>query len=151
MAAAYAKAGVDSIDGYMAWQNVANAPYQSATHGSRYVNNYANAIGAEAYAKFEDVGTMPEGSVLPKDSFVVNQDGTVAVGPLFIMTKVAAGQLEETHGWMYRMIMPDGSLFGTTGGAGSERVQFCAECHAAVAEVQDSLFFLPEEFRVGAQ
>jgi hypothetical protein len=46
------------------------------------------------------------------------------------------------------MIMPDGSLFGVTGGQGSENVQFCAECHAIVADDQDSLFFLPEEFRL---
>jgi hypothetical protein len=46
------------------------------------------------------------------------------------------------------MIMPDGSLFGVTNGPGSQNVQFCAECHAIVADDQDSLFFLPEEFRL---
>lgn len=148
MTAAYAKADVAAVEGYTTWQNFATAPYQSATHGSRYVNNYADKTGAESYGKFEDVGTMPAGSVLAKDSFVVNPDGTVAVGPLFVMAKADAGEMAETAGWQYRMIMPDGSLFGTTGGEGSQKVQFCAECHAAVAEVQDSLFFMPEEFRV---
>ena len=46
------------------------------------------------------------------------------------------------------MIMPDGSLFGVTGGQGSENVQFCAECHALVTDHQDSVYFLPEEFRL---
>lgn len=147
MAAAYAKAGVEQVKGYMRWANVAAVPYVSATHGSRYVNNYANAIGAPFYSKFEKVGRMPAGSVLAKDSFVVNADGTLAVGPLFVMAKKAKGFNAETHDWQYQMIMPDGSLFGTTGGVGSAKVQFCAECHATM-EDQDSLFFLPEEYRV---
>ena len=49
--------------------------------------------------------------------------------------------------WRYTMIMPDGSLFGTTGGEGSERVEFCGECHIAAGDQQDHLFFVPEEYR----
>ncbi|MGF1641886.1 MAG: cytochrome P460 family protein [Rhodospirillales bacterium] len=147
MAAAYAKAGLGKVAGYQQWANVALAPYQSATHGSRYVNNYANAVGAESYARFEEVGTMPAGSVLAKDSFVVRPDGRVAVGPLFVMEKTAPGASAATGDWRYTMIMADGSVFGTTGGAGSARMEFCAECHSVVADDQDSLFFLPEPLR----
>jgi hypothetical protein len=60
---------------------------------------------------------------------------------------MAEGFNEASDDWRYAMIMPDGSLFGVTGGQGSENVQFCAECHAAVADDQDSLYFLPDEFR----
>ena len=151
MAAAYADADVDDVEGYLRWKNFATAPYQSATHGSRYVNNYANETGDEAYGKYEDVGTMPAGSILAKDSFVVHPDGAAEIGPLFIMEKVKAGALEETNGWRYQMIMPNGTIFGTTGRAGSSKVQFCAQCHSATADSQDSLFFMPEEFRVGAK
>lgn len=44
--------------------------------------------------------------------------------------------------------MLDGGVPGTTGGDGAGNVQFCTEGHAVVAEDADSLFFLPEEFRV---
>ncbi len=46
------------------------------------------------------------------------------------------------------MIMPNGSVFGTTWGAGNEKVQFCADCHISVAPDVDSMFFMPEEYRV---
>lgn len=46
------------------------------------------------------------------------------------------------------MIMPDGAVFGTTGGRKAANVRFCAECRGSVAEEQDSLFFLPNEYRV---
>jgi hypothetical protein len=104
-------------------------------------------VSAEAYGRCEKVGTMPAGSVLAKDSFVVTPDGRVAVGPLFIMEKLAAGANADTHDWRYAMIMPNGSLFGVTGGKESAGVTFCAECHATMADDQDSLFFVPDALR----
>jgi hypothetical protein len=147
MGAAYAKAGVANVAGYQQWVNLALSPYPSATHGGRYVNNYANAVAAESYARYEKVGSMPAGSVLAKDSFVVNPNGRVAVGPLFIMEKLASGAGADTHDWRYAMIMPNGSLFGVTGGKGAANVKFCAECHATMADDQDSLFFVPDALR----
>ncbi len=147
MAAAYAKAGLTDVEDYQSWTNLATVPYQSATHGERYVNNYVNATGAPRYTQYEEVDTMPSGSVIAKDSFVVKQNGATSIGPLFIMEKMPGGFDAGTHDWRYTMTMPNGSVFGTTGGTGSANVQFCAECHAAVAESQDSLYFPPEEFR----
>lgn len=69
-------------------------------------------------------------------------------GPLFIMEKMQAGFNAESGDWRYTMIMPDGSVFGTTKGRGAAKMKFCAECHASVGEAQDHLFFLPAEYRV---
>ena len=146
MTAAYAKSGVAVATMYPSWTNYANNPYPSATHGGRYVNNYANARGHD-YAKYENVGVMPVGSVLAKDSFGVNAKGRITIGPLFLMEKMPAGFNSEFGDWRYSMIMPNGSVFGSTGGAGSEKVQFCADCHSVVGEDQDHLYFLPEEYR----
>lgn len=115
MRAAYAKAGLQGVAGYTKWANAAAAPYQAATHGNRYVNNFVNRTGAERYLRYEEGAPMPSGTVVAKDSFVAN---------------------------------PDGSVAGTTNGAGSAAVEFCNACHAVVAEDQDYLFFLPEEYRV---
>ena len=41
--------------------------------------------------------------------------------------------------------MPNGKLFGMTGGGGNRAVDFCGECHLQVVE-RDHLFELPEEF-----
>ncbi len=148
MTAGYDKAGVTQVAGYTNWTNVASAPYQSSTHGNRYVNNYANKNGAYKYVKYEDGVPMPAGTVVAKDSFIVNTDGSVAVGPLFVMEKLGSGFNEASGNWRYTMIMPNGSVVGTTKGAGSASVETCNECHLSVAEDQDFLFFLPEEFRV---
>ena len=48
--------------------------------------------------------------------------------------------------WRYTMVMPDGSLYGTTKGDGAERVEFCIGCHLA-RETQDHLFLVPEAYR----
>jgi hypothetical protein len=147
MVAGYAKSGLKVASFYKDWDNFSTQPYVSDTHGGRFVNNYANATGRR-YGKFEDAGTMPVGSVLAKDSFVVQADGKMAAGPLFLMQKMPAGFNKASGDWRYTMVMADGAIFGTTKGAGSAKMGFCIECHAAVAEDQDSMMLLPEEYRV---
>jgi len=132
---------------FVEWRRYNSAPYRSATHGQRFVNNYANAT-ARAYGDYENADELPVGSVLAKDSFAVTQRGDVFTGPLFLMEKMPKGFRPEAHDWRYTMIMPDGSLFGTTNGEGNERVEFCITCHEAVGEDQQQLFFVPQEFRV---
>jgi hypothetical protein len=144
---AYAKAGVKTVRGYTGWTTANTVPYQSATHGGRYVNNYANKHAAHRYTKFEKAGNMPVGSVLAKDSFAVRPDGKIGIGPLFVMEKMPGGFNTSTGNWRYTMIMPNGTAVGTTNGKGSANVQFCAECHLSMGEDQDSMTFLPEEFR----
>ena len=148
MTGGYAKAGVKDVQGYAGWTSVSSSPYQSATHGNRYVNNFANKYAAYRYRLFEKAGSMPVGSVIAKDSFLAKANGKLAAGPLFIMKKMPAGFSKNTGNWQYSMIMPNGKLIGTTNGKGSASVKFCAECHASVSETQDFLFFLPAEFRV---
>jgi len=145
MAAAYARSGLAAARDYPAWRRYSTGPYASATHGGRYVDNYANPAGA-AYGRYEQGGPMAAGTVLAKDSFTVGADGRVAVGPLFLMAKMDAGFNADTLDWRYQIVMPDGSLFGTTNGAGAAKVQFCADCHNAMAD-HDALWFLPEAYR----
>jgi hypothetical protein len=145
MAAAYRLSRDPVADRYYTWRRYNRAPYLSATHGDRYINNYANA---EAGAYGEGAGPMPAGAVLAKDSFTVTGQGDVFTGPLFLMEKMPAGFSVETRDWRYTMIMPDGSLFGTTDGEGSDRVEFCAGCHAMAGDAMDDLFFVPEKYRV---
>lgn len=146
MRMAYGKSGDAAAASYSGWRRYSKVAYQSSTHGERYVQNYANAA-ARAYGAFENAGVMPAGSILAKDSFTVNGNGNVAVGPLFMMEKMKAGFNVESGDWKYTMIMPNGSVFGVTNSRNSAGMQFCVECHAAVAEGQDHMMFLPEEYR----
>ena len=54
------------------------------------------------------------------------------------MEKMAAGFNADSNDWRYTMIMPNGSIFGTTNGNNSSKVQFCIDCHQAVQPDQDS-------------
>jgi len=150
MRAAYGKSGSKVATDYTNWRRYNDQPYPSGTHGGRYVNNYANAT-AKAYRAFEQSGEMPAGSVLAKDSFSVSAQGHVGVGPLFLMEKMPAGFNADSGDWRYSMIMPNGAVFGETKGKNAAGVGFCAECHMSVAEDQDSMFFLPDEYRIGSR
>jgi class 3 adenylate cyclase len=147
MVAGYVKSKNPTAAAYRTWRRYNTAPYLSATHGKRYVNNYANDV-AKAYGRFEEAGTLPVGSVLAKDSFEVTERGDVVTGPLALMEKMPAGFNPEGRDWRYTTIMPDGSLFGTTNGENAGRVEFCMECHIAAGDEQDHLFFIPGERRV---
>ena len=143
MVSAYRLSQDPVADRYYTWRRHNRVPYLSATHGERYINNYANAKAA-AYGQH---APMPVGAVLAKDSFTVTGQGDVFTGPLFLMEKMRPGFSTETRDWRYSMIMPDGSLFGITGGEGSVRVAFCAACHAMADASAHELFFVPEPYR----
>lgn len=147
MQAAYGAADDPAAGSFLSWPHYSLVPYVSGTHGGRYVMNYANPAGA-AYGKYESAGTLPAGTKLAKNSFVVGAGGKVSLGPLFLMEKMAAGFNDASGDWRYTMIMPDGSTFGSTKGTNAAGVAFCSECHAIVAEEQDYLYFLPEEYRI---
>lgn len=147
MVAGYRLSHDAAAETFVDWRKFNSAPYRSATHGQRYVNNYGNTL-AKAYGAYEEVPPLPVGSILAKDSFAVTQRGDVFTGPLFLMEKMPAGFRPDAHDWRYTMIMPDGSLFGTTNGEGSERVEFCITCHEAAGDEQQQLFFIPREYRV---
>ncbi len=149
--AGYIKSNLSSSGGlniaadYQDWNRYSTRSYVSDTHGGRFVQNYANSI-ARDYGKYEDVGKLPVGSVLAKDSFVV-RGGQVSAGPLFVMEKMSSGFNAASVNWRYSLVMPDGKVIGTTNGTGSKNVEFCYGCHAT-AENTDSLFLVPEEYRV---
>ena len=127
---------------YRKWRLFNTAPYTSATHGNRFVNNYANE---KSYGKPGAV--MPPGTVIAKDSFTVTADSAIFGGALFLMEKLTPGASPETGDWRYAMIMPDGSVFGDSTGANLGQVKFCHSCHKAKAD-DDYLYFLPEAYRV---
>ncbi|MDA1097653.1 MAG: cytochrome P460 family protein [Proteobacteria bacterium] len=146
LVAGYGKSGLPVAGYYKDWKNYASQPYVSDTHGGRYVNNYGNSL-ADSYGEYEKAGRMPVGAVLAKDSFVAKGNGKLAAGPLFLMEKMPAGFNKDSGNWRYTMVLPNGQVFGTTNGADSAKMKFCYECHMSVAEEQDSLMFLPEEYR----
>ncbi len=129
---------------YQSWPRWSTTPYLSDAHGLRYVHNYTNETGRD-YGNYEEAGDMPPGTLAIKESFVLSADGRVGVGPLFIMEKHSPGTAPERGDWSYSMIMPNGKV------QDSAAIQkFCSDCHIIAGDEDDSLMFLPDEYRVGA-
>ena len=130
---------------YRQWKRYNTAPYLSATHGNRYVNNYANAR-AKDYADLKPGLKLPRGAVVAKDSFTVTADGEVFGGALFLMQKLARGASPKTADWRYVMILPDGSYLGDSHGDNAADVAYCHTCHRIRART-DYLFYIPKRYR----
>lgn len=145
MAKRYRLSRLPGTANYQRWKRYNRVPYPSATHGHRILNNYANET-ARAYGRLEQAGSLPVGSIIAKDSITVTNDGLATPGALYLMEKMPEGFNYVSGNWRYTMIMPDGSIFGTTKGEGAERVKFCISCHLAAAR-QDHLFFVPKKYR----
>ena len=145
LAKAYAKSCHPAARTYPNWRRFSRVSYPAEAHGTRFMNNYANKTASDDYGKWEAAGTMPSGSVLAKDSFIVGEDGRVSVGPLFLMAKGAAGSNAAMRDWRYTMIMPSSSVRQDTA------IQnFCNKCHRRAGAEDDNLMFLPLPFRVSA-
>jgi Cytochrome P460 len=142
MTRAYVASADPAARRYLGWQRFNDAPYRSATHGNRYVNNYANPAAASAgYGR--PGALMPPGAVIAKDSFTATPNGRRYPGALFLMEKLRPEESPATADWRYVMIMPDGSTFGDSRTTPA-RMAFCHTCHAARAD-DDYLFFVPAE------
>lgn len=147
----YNKSGKAEAKAYRDWFMPSTTPFISATHGKRFVNHYINDIGRDAYMSFnEDDLVMPVGSIAVKESYTINKKGKVRRGPLFIMEKVAAGTFPDTDDWKYTTIIPNGKILGETGTDTAKKQKFCHDCHEAVLEGQDAMFFPGEDYRVSA-
>jgi hypothetical protein len=135
---------------YRRWTRHNLAPYLSATHGNRYVNNYANRLAADYAAVATQGGRLPAGAIIAKDSFTVTHDKEVFGAALFLMEKLAPGTSPGTGDWRYVMILPDGSFIGDSRGAGAEDVAYCHGCHLRRVAT-DFLFHVPKPYRRAAE
>ncbi|MBC7157444.1 MAG: hypothetical protein H5U20_08025, partial [Rhodobacteraceae bacterium] len=138
---------VEAAGDFATWTNFAATPYVSFTHGERFANNHVNAIGAEAYGKFEDIDSFPVGGVIAKPTFSIWPDGQAYLETLFVMEKVAAGTSPDTNDWIYTSVGADGAVLMQTGGAVDGTVEGCAACHMAMGGEHEDLAFIPPEYR----
>lgn len=146
MKAAYRKSDRAAAVAYRGWTRFSRVPYPTEAHGIRFMSNYANDVGRDAYGKWEGVGSMPVDSILAKDSFIVAENGKISVGPLFIMEKHAVGFNQASRNWHYQMIMPDGAVRDDAG-----IQKFCNNCHRRAGDRDDYLMFLPLPHRVSVK
>ncbi len=145
MAKAYRKSLHPAAVGYRTWRRFSSVPYPAEAHGTRFMNNYANQTARVEYGKFEKGATMPSGSVLAKDSFIVGDHGNISVGPLYLMSKGQTASNTAMRDWKYTMIMPGGDVRED-----ADTQKFCHACHRRAGAQDDNMMFLPLPFRVSA-
>ena len=117
-------------------------PANPGVHGERYLITWVNPVGASEYLKFKDDGTakMPAGTVIAKESFVIDKKGNAKPGPIFFMEKVEAGKSKKTNDWYYTMVSAKGVPQGVN------VYTACNECHS-IYEDSDWLAYPEEEVR----
>ena len=140
----YAKADDPRTSDYAKWKVTATAPAAPGAHGNRFLLTFANEVGFDEYVKYdEERGPMPVGTELAKESFNISKKGKVRKGPLFFMTKVAAGEADEFGNWVYAAWSPKGKAMKI-------KQKFCHDCHGAF-EDQDAMGYPDEDVRLTSQ
>lgn len=150
MVEAYASVeGVPGVPDYRDWAVVSTSPLLSATHGRVFVNHIAGPTAVDLYTRWEGMigRRLPPGAILAKESFEIGRDGAVHVGPLSLMEKAPPGGAPGTDDWIYTRIYPDG-MVQRTGATGGQYLDFCHECHSAMIDHFDGMFFPPKRFRI---
>lgn len=141
LAEGYGSQGHEIGSVYRNWQVTATGPYAPGPHGDRFLLTYANDVAYEPYVQYnnQEGFVMPVGSVLAKESYKLSKKGAPRRGPLFIMTKVAAGEADEFGNWVYSAVQPKGKVMKI-------KQSFCHDCHVAFSD-QDSLGYPDTDVR----
>ena len=142
--AGYASQGGPLTAEYTGWKAAATLPAAPGVHGKRFLFTLVNDVGYDEYVKFsEERGPMPVGTIIAKESFNLSKKGKVRKGPLFFMTKAAAGGESDQYGnWVYAAFSPKGKAMKI-------KQSFCHDCHKAY-EDQDALGYPVEDYRVSS-
>ena len=140
----YAAGGGEHTSDYTGWKAAATLPAAPGVHGKRFLMTFVNEVGFDEYVKYsEERGPMPVGTVIAKESFNLSKKGKVRKGPLFFMTKAAAGGESDKYGnWVYAAFSPKGKAMKI-------KQSFCHDCHAAF-EDQDALGYPVEDYRLSS-
>lgn len=141
MAEGYASQGHEVGSVYRDWKVTATGAAAPGAHGSRFLLTFANDVAYDQYVTYNEDGgfSMPVGSVLAKESFTLSKKNKPRRGPLFIMTKVAAGEADEFDNWVYSAVQPKGKVMKI-------KQSFCHDCHVAF-EDQDSMGYPDSDVR----
>ncbi len=129
------------VSDYPNWTQVSTFPAAPGFHSGRFLVTFVNDVGVDEYLKYEE-GVIPAGTVIAKESFMVDDDGAVSIGPLFIMQKVEPGTSPETLDWYYMMVGANGAPQGI------DVMTACNTCHMEVFGEQGGLGFPVEDARL---
>jgi len=119
---------------YASYTKVTVEPFESATHGYRFVEIYVNDAGLAAYTGGAE---LPAGATIVKVSWERDGDRPSSVpGPIFVMQKREPGFAPDHEDWYYAIhwAEPTAKMVKRFGGpfywrSPSPRVDYCWRCH----------------------
>ena len=120
---------------YHQLQRLTPSPFLSSVHGDRWVDVYANSVGANAYLAGAPI---PAGTVVVKVAVSGREASRRPQGPVFVMSKLAAGAATDRGDWSFAVYWaaPPPAIARMLGGSvywrgASPRVAYCTDCHAS--------------------
>jgi len=125
-------------------------PWNSRTHGHRWVNTYVSKEAVEAYEKSDP---LPEGTQVVKESFE-NAGGKASgqSGPLYVMVKNSSAATRSTGGWQYALVWekpvphnPENIQEAVRWLPGDPHLNSCVKCHNHF-KLGDYMGGIPEGF-----
>ena len=125
-------------------------PWNSRTHGHRWVNTFVSKDAVTAYQKSDP---LPEGSQVVKESFEdAGGKPSGQAGPLYVMVKGPAAASPRTGGWRYALVWdkpvpnnPENILSPVQWLPGDPHLNSCVKCHNHF-KLADYLGGIPEGF-----
>ena len=141
----------DSLDNFHETLVKMNShPWNSRTHGHRWVNTYVSKEAVEAY---KNSNPLPIGSLVVKESFEdENNQPSGTPGPLYVMKKGAVADSPKTHGWLFAMRWdkpvnnnPEKIKEAVKWLPGDSHLNSCLKCHSHFKD-EDYIGGVPEGY-----
>jgi uncharacterized membrane protein len=125
-------------------------PWNSRTHGHRWVNTY---VSKEAVEDYKNSDPLPVGSLVIKESFEdENNQPSSTPGPLYVMEKGALTDSPRTKGWLYALRWdhpvsnnPEKIKDAVQWLPGDAHLNSCFKCHSHFKD-EDFMGGIPEGF-----
>ena len=135
---AYKKSAMPVALKYRQWIKVNAESFYAPANDYGWANVFVND-SAKQYKKNKYTSNYIEGSVIAKESFVFNLDGTMEVGPLFYMEKMYDGFNSSSNDWRFIEIEANG-ITSISSRNDTITKQRCNNCHSK-RSASDFLYF----------
>jgi len=135
----YKKSKLEVALNFRNWLRVNKISFYAPANDFGWGNVYVNRI-ANKYKENKYISNFDKGSVIVKESFVFDINGTISVGPLFYMMKMEKRFNKASNDWKFVEVDLDGTHVETVR-SNPAATQNCIGCHGKRSN-SDFLYFI---------
>ena len=135
----YKKSKLEVALNFRNWLRVNKISFYAPANDFGWGNVYVNRI-ADKYKENKYISSFDKGSVIVKESFVFDINGTISVGPLFYMMKMEKRFNKASNDWKFVEVDLDGTHVETVR-SNPAATQNCIGCHGKRSN-SDFLYFI---------